>query len=165
MNAFPDTPQFNALNRPMRIEWQACGLEVEGEIPAEIEGAFFRAVPDPAHAPMFEDDIALSGDGMVARFQFEDGAGRPRHPVCRTARYVAEQQGAPRAVRPLSQSRSPTIPRSQGVDRTVANTTPVWHAGRLFMTKEDGRAYEINPHTLETIGPVGLPRRAQVARP
>ena len=31
------------------------------------------------------------------------------------------------------------------MDRTVSNTTPVWHAGRLFMTKEDGRAYEIDP--------------------
>src|SRR5690606_14096286 len=40
----------------------------------------------------------------------------------------------------------------EGVDRTVANTTPVWHAGRLFMTKEDGRAYEIDPETLATRG-------------
>jgi len=30
-------------------------------------------------------------------------------------------------------------PEAGGVDRTVANTTPVWHAGRLLMTKEDGR--------------------------
>ena len=33
-----------------------------------------------------------------------------------------------------------------------ANTTPVWHAGRLLMTKEDGRPYQIDPQTLETIG-------------
>ena len=43
-------------------------------------------------------------------------------------------------------------PSVAGMDRTVANTTPVWHAGRLFMTKEDGRGYEVNPHTLATAG-------------
>jgi hypothetical protein len=30
-------------------------------------------------------------------------------------------------------------PAVAGVDRTVANTTPIWHAGRLLMAKEDGR--------------------------
>ena len=43
-------------------------------------------------------------------------------------------------------------PSVEGVDRTVANTTPIWHAGRLFMTKEDGRPIELNPRTLETLG-------------
>ena len=43
-------------------------------------------------------------------------------------------------------------PEVAGVDRTVANTTPVWHAGRLLMAKEDGRPYRVDPHTLETIG-------------
>ena len=43
-------------------------------------------------------------------------------------------------------------PEVKGVDRAVANTTSVWHAGRLLMTKEDALAYEINPHTLETVG-------------
>ncbi|KAJ8137190.1 hypothetical protein OY671_009597, partial [Metschnikowia pulcherrima] len=40
----------------------------------------------------------------------------------------------------------------QGIEGTVSNTTPVWHAGRSFMTKEDGLAYEIDPETLATIG-------------
>jgi carotenoid cleavage dioxygenase len=38
------------------------------------------------------------------------------------------------------------------VDRTVANTTPVFHGGYLLATKEDGRPYRMNPHTLETYG-------------
>ncbi len=45
-----------------------------------------------------------------------------------------------------------TRPEAAGLDRTLANTTPVWHAGRLLMTKEDGLPYRVNPHTLETIG-------------
>ena len=43
-------------------------------------------------------------------------------------------------------------PEVAGLDRTVANTTPVWHAGRLLMTKEDGRPYRVDPRTLATLG-------------
>ena len=73
MARYPDTVQFNRLNRPVGIEWTARNLEVQGTIPAEIDGAFFRAVPDPAHAPRDPQDIALSGDGMVSRFRIENG--------------------------------------------------------------------------------------------
>ena len=152
MAAFPRTVHFTGLNLPVGIEASVRNLPVEGNIPPEIEGAFFRAVPDPAHPPMFEDDIALSGDGMIARFLIEDGHVDYDIRYVRTARYEAERK-ARRAL--FGQYRNPFTddPSVAGVDRTVANTTPIWHAGRLFMTKEDGRGYEVNPHSLETIGP------------
>jgi carotenoid cleavage dioxygenase len=136
---------------PRRREISVRDLEVEGEIPAEVEGAFFRAVPDNAHAPMYEDDIALNHDGMVARFNFEKGAVDFDIRYVHTDRYLAERK-ARRAL--FGKYRNPFTddPSVEGVDRTLANTTPVWHAGRLFMTKEDGLGHEINPHTLETAG-------------
>jgi carotenoid cleavage dioxygenase len=151
MNAFPQTIHFIGSNTPRRLEVSVRNLEVEGHIPAEIDGAFFRAVPDNAHAPMFEDDIALNADGMIARFHIEDGAVDFDIRYVETERYLAEKE-ARRAL--FGRYRNPFTddPSVAGVDRTVSNTTPVWHAGRLFMTKEDGRAYEINPHTLETVG-------------
>jgi len=151
MNAFPRTVHFTGLNAPVRAEASVRDLLVEGAIPPEVEGAFFRAVPDPAHPPMFEDDIALSGDGMVSRFLFRDGHVDFDIRYVRTARYEAERK-ARRAL--FGRYRNPYTddPAAAGIDRTVANTTPVWHAGRLFMTKEDGHAYEIDPHTLETMG-------------
>jgi carotenoid cleavage dioxygenase-like enzyme len=151
MSKFPDTVHFTALNRPVRLEASLQNLDVEGTIPSEIQGAFFRAVPDPAHAPRFEDDIALSGDGMVSRFLIENGHVDYDIRYVHTARYLAERK-ARRAL--FGKYRNPftDLPEVRGVDRTVSNTTPVWHAGRLFMTKEDGRPYEINPHTLETVG-------------
>ncbi|HEV7632209.1 MAG TPA: carotenoid oxygenase family protein [Steroidobacteraceae bacterium] len=151
MSRFPDTIQFNALNRPIRAEVSLRNLEVEGQIPPEIQGAFFRAVPDPEQIPLFENDIALSGDGMVSRFLFEGGQVDHDIRYVHTARYLAEHK-ARRAL--FGRYRNPytDLPEARGVDRTLANTTPVWHAGRLFMTKEDGRAYEVNPHTLTTLG-------------
>jgi carotenoid cleavage dioxygenase len=119
--------------------------------PPEIDGAFFRAVPDPAHAPMYEDDIALSGDGMISKFTIQAGKVDYAIRYVETARYLAERT-ARRAL--FGQYRNPFTDDASvaGQDRTVANTTPVWHAGRLFMTKEDGLAYEIDPVTLDTRG-------------
>ncbi len=151
MNAFPQSIHFTGTNTPRRTEVSIRNLEVEGEIPAEIEGAFFRAVPDNAHAPMFDDDIALNADGMIARFNFEGGAVDYDIKYVETERYLAEKK-ARRAL--FGRYRNPFTddPSVAGVDRTVSNTTPVWHGGRLFMTKEDGRGYEIDPVTLDTVG-------------
>lgn len=151
MNAFPQTIHFIGTNTPRRSEVSIRNLTVEGEIPAEINGAFFRAVPDNAHVPMFEDDIALNADGMVSRFSFDNGAVDYDIKYVETARYLAEKE-ARRAL--FGQYRNPFTddPSVAGVDRTLSNTTPVWHGGRLFMTKEDGLGYEINPKTLETVG-------------
>ncbi len=151
MAAFPQTIHFIGTNTPRRMELSLRNLEVEGTIPADVEGAFFRAVPDNAHAPMFDDDIALNHDGMIARFNIEGGAVDFDIRYVETERYLAEK-AARRAL--FGRYRNPFTddPSVAGVDRTVANTTPVWHAGRLFMTKEDGRGYEVNPHTLATVG-------------
>ncbi len=151
MGAFPQTIHFIGSNTPRRTEISKRNLEVEGEIPAEVDGAFFRAVPDNAHAPMFEDDIALNADGMVARFNFEDGSVDFDIRYVETERYLAEKK-ARRALFGRYRNKFTDDPSVEGVDRTLANTTPVWHGGRLFMTKEDGRGYEINPHTLATAG-------------
>jgi carotenoid cleavage dioxygenase len=151
MTAFPQTVDFSGLNAPVRMEVEVQNLPVEGVIPPEVEGAFFRAVPDPAHRPIHDDDNLLSGDGMISRFLFEDGHVDYAIRYVHTARYLAEKE-ARHAL--FGRYRNPFTddPSVKGVDRTVANTTPIWHAGRLFMTKEDGHAYEVDPITLDTIG-------------
>jgi len=151
MGAFPGTIHFTGLNTPVGIEASVRNLDVIGVIPPEVQGAFFRAVPDPAVPPKFADEIALSGDGMVARFLIENGAVDYDIRFVHTARYEAEKT-ARKAL--FGRYRNPFTDDASvaGVDRTVANTTPIWHAGRLFMTKEDGLPYEVNPHTLETVG-------------
>ena len=151
MASFPETIHFTGLNTPVRLEWSAHDLDVVGEIPREIDGAFFRAVPDPAYPPKFEDEIVLSGDGMVSKFAIRDGKVNFAIRYVETARYKAEK-AAGRAL--FGKYRNPFTDDAevQGIEGTVSNTTPVWHAGRLFMTKEDGLAYEIDPETLATIG-------------
>src|SRR5579864_9260788 len=87
MTAFPHTPEYSGLNTPIREEYQLEALAVQGRIPAEVEGSFFRAVPDPAFPPYMEDGGAvLSGDGMISVLRFGDGC------VSFAIRYVQTQR-------------------------------------------------------------------------
>lgn len=151
MGGYPQTPDFTGLNAPVCAEYSLSDLAVTGTIPTEIEGVFFRATPDPAFPPFIEDDNILSGDGMISALRIEGGKARFDMRYVQTARHQAEVS-AGRAL--FGRYRNPFTdkPEVAGVDRTVANTTPVWHAGRLLMTKEDGRPYRIDPATLETLG-------------
>ena len=74
VRTFPDTPEFTGLNTPIGEEYELERLPVDGRIPAEIEGTFFRAIPDPAFPPYLEDGAAvISGDGMVSAMRFAPG--------------------------------------------------------------------------------------------
>ncbi|HTN60803.1 MAG TPA: carotenoid oxygenase family protein [Devosia sp.] len=148
---WPNSFDFEGFNEPIGVEWSVDNLEVEGNIPAEIDGAFYRAGADPAHVPFLEEDTFLSGDGVVSRFRISGNQVDFAHRYVRTDRYLAEK-AARRALFGAYRNPYTDDPAVAGVDRTVANTSPIWHAGRLFMTKEDGLAYEVNPETLETIG-------------
>ncbi len=152
MGGFPQTPYFLGLNEPVGQEVALTGLQVSGTIPSEIRGSFYRAVPDPAYPPKFENDHTLSGDGMVSRLSFNtDGSVDFAMKFVDTARHLAEAE--------LGRARFGKYRNSwtddadvAGIDRTVANTTPIWHAGKLLMAKEDGRPYQVDPITLETLG-------------
>lgn len=151
MKQFPKTPNYMGLNQPLGIEWQAYDLEVEGEIPAEISGRFFRAVPDPQYPPFDDDETVLSDDGMVHKIEFNGGHVHSAIRYVQTERYLAERNANERL---FGRYRNPYTdkPDVEGVDRTAANTTPIWHGGRLLLAKEDGRPYEVDPDTLETRG-------------
>lgn len=152
-DVFPRHLNYVGLNTPQRAEYAEADLPVTGTIPADVTGTFFRAVPDPAFPPFVDDAGAiLSADGMISAVRFADGAAQTAIRYVGTARHRAEV-AAGRAL--FGKYRNPFTdrPEAAGIDRTVANTTPVWHAGRLLMTKEDGRPYRVDPVTLETLGP------------
>jgi len=149
--SYPDSFDFQGFNRPVRVEFAVRNLPVEGEIPEAIAGAFFRATADPAQIPFVPEDTMLSGDGMVSRFSINNGSVDFAIRYVETPRYLAEKS-ARRALFGAYRNPFTDDPSVHGVDRTVANTTPVWHGGRLFMTKEDGRGYEIDPVSLATVG-------------
>ena len=148
---FPDTPNFQGFNRPSRIEADIPNLEVEGEIPAELNGVFHRVVPDPKFAPRLPDDIWFNGDGMVSMFHIAGGKVDFKQRYVRTDKFELEEK-AGRALfgayrNPLTDDES-----VKGAIRGTANTNAFVHGGKLFALKEDSPAVEMDPWTLETKG-------------
>ena len=148
---FPHTMDFGGWNAPSRIECDIYDLVVEGSLPEEINGNWYRSIPDPQYSPMLGDDTYLSGDGMVSLFRFENGHVDFKMRYVKTERWKNER-AARRSLYGLYRNPYTDDPSVQGKPRNVNNTTPVWHAGKLFATKEDSHAMEMDPHTLETIG-------------
>ena len=157
--SFPNSPDFIGHNAPSRIECDLFDLVVEGTLPQDLDGTWFRSIPDPQFPPMLGDDTNLSGDGMVSAFVFANGHVDLRMRYVQTDRWKNERAARrglyglyrnPYTDDPSVQGRN--MGNGKGNSRGVANTTPVFHAGRLFATKEDSRAWEVNPRTLDTVG-------------
>ena len=142
---------FAGHNEPMRIECDIYDLVVEGEIPKEIHGVWYRSVPDPQYPPLPGDDVFISGDGMVNAMFFEDGHVDYKLRYVMTER-LKNDRTARRSL--YGKYRNPLTddPSVKGKGRGVANTTPIVHGGRLLALKEDSRAMELHPRTLETVG-------------
>jgi len=148
---FPKSPAFLSGNRPQRIEFDIYDLEVEGRIPEELKGSWYRLGPDPQWPPMLGDDVYINGDGMTTVFRFEDGHVDVRARYVRTEKFRIERT-ARKSLYGLYRNPFTDDVSVRGRDRCTANTTPVWHGGRLLALKEDSHPYELDPVTLETKG-------------
>ena len=156
---FPNSMDFAGYNAPSRVECDIYDLVIEGAVPEEINGTWYRSIPDPQYAPMLGDDTMLSGDGMVSTFSFENGHVDFKMRYVQTDRWHHERK-ARRSLYGLYRNPytdDPTVHGPQGPgtskgSRGVANTTPIFHGGRLLALKEDSRGWELDPVTLETRG-------------
>ena len=149
---FPDVPTFRGFQAPSRFEADLRDvLVVQGEVPRDLNGGFYRVGPDPFYPPLAGNDIPLNGDGMVTRFRFEDGRVDFRCRYVRTPKYVVERE-AGRGLYGAYRNPFTDDPAVCGISRGTANTNVIWHSGRMFALKEDSHPVEINPITLETLG-------------
>jgi carotenoid cleavage dioxygenase-like enzyme len=135
----------------LRFEGEIFDCEVQGEIPRDIHGTFYRLGGDWAYPPKFPHDAPFNADGYISMFRFSGGRVDYKGRFVRTPRYLANRK-AGRQLFGIYRNRAADDPSVRSLSSTVANTTPVVHAGRLFATKEDARPFEIDPHTLETRG-------------
>lgn len=131
-------------------------LTIEGRIPAGLRGTLYRNGP-----ALFERDGVryhhpFDGDGMVQAYRFTDRGVSHRGRFVRTGKFLAESERG-RFLYPGFG----TALGKQGFAATggpdafnPANTSVVAHAGRLLALWEGGSAYELDPVTLDTRGPV-----------
>lgn len=140
---------------PTRFEADIGDCEVQGQIPRDLDGAFYRVGAEWYYPPKFADDAILNADGYVSMFRIRDGRVSFKGRWIRTERFRNNQEAGRQLYgyyrNPYTDDatiRDPSTPAR----RTVANTAPLIYARRLLALKEDGLPYELDPNTLETRG-------------
>ena len=153
---FLDNPATQGFFAPQRFEADIADCEIVGQIPADLTGTFVQVGGQWLYPPLSKEDSPFSQDGFIASFRFKDGKADYKSRWIQTNHY-RQNRAAGRQL--YGNYRNPFVddPNVRDPDkpylRTVANTAPLFHAGKLFATKEDGLPHQIDPKTLETIGP------------
>jgi carotenoid cleavage dioxygenase-like enzyme len=153
---FSSFPTMKGFFAPQRFEADVYDCEVQGKIPTALNGSFVRVGSGWQYPPKYADDTPFNEDGYVSMFRFKNGAVDYKGRWVRTERWV-RNAAAGRQLYGYYRNPYDDDPSVRDIAhpnrRTVSNTTPVAHAGKLFALKEDGLPNELSPTTLETIGP------------
>lgn len=148
---FPNHPNLRGGFAPLQMECDVNDLVIEGEIPRALNGSFYRNGPNPQYAPRGHYHW-FGGDGMVHAFHVEDGRVAYRNRWVRTIKWQKEREAGRSlfsAFNPLDNDDSVAGLETDG----VANTNIIWHGGKLLALEEGHAPFELDPHTLESIGP------------
>jgi carotenoid cleavage dioxygenase len=151
MAKFPQSPSFQGFMGPARFEADIADLEVEGEVPGELDGAFYRVHPDPQFPPKLGDDIWFNGDGMISQFRFRNGRVDFKQRWVHTDKFEIERK-AGRSLFGAYRNPLTDDPSVKGRIRGTANTNVIAHAGKLWALKEDSPPVAMDPNTLESFG-------------
>jgi carotenoid cleavage dioxygenase len=141
-------PYLSGNFAPVRSE-DDFDLEVTGEFPAGLRGAFYRNGPNPQFEPRGHYHW-FSGDGMIHAFFVDGGKVAYRNRYVRTPKWELEHA----AGKALFGGFDPRAadPSVVGKDSGTANTNIIWHADRLLALVEANRPFELDPKSLESRG-------------
>ena len=134
-----------------RSEDTLYDCEVEGKLPADLDGVFYRVGPDPQY-PKPEKwmmDIPFDGEGHISMFRIKDGHVDYRSRYAQNQRWKA-QHAARRSLFGMYRNPATDDPSVKGLSRGTANTQIVYPQGRLFAMREDSPPVAMDPLTLET---------------
>src|SRR5262249_29418722 len=135
---------------PVHEEIAADNLTVVGELPAGLSGMFVRNGPNPQFEPIGRYHW-FDGDGMLNGVRIQDGKASYLNRYVRTAGWQQEHEAGRALWSGLLEP--PRLGDPAGPFKNAANTSVVWHDGRLLALWEGGDPYAIELPGLETSGP------------
>jgi carotenoid cleavage dioxygenase-like enzyme len=150
-------PQLSGRFEPISTEIEADDLSVEGSLPPDLAGVYFRNGPDPRFTPLGSYTYPLEGDGMIHGLWIEHGRARYANRWIHTRGMGAEEQAGRALYGGLM------TPAFVDVDLLGPNPDPGWpfrldpfisvirHAGRYLALGEGTPPYEVTAN-LETVG-------------
>ena len=128
---------------------------IEGEIPAELEGTFFRNGPglfdingQPIHHP-------FDGDGMICSVSFSGQKAYFQNRFVRTQAFLEEQKAGKILYRGVFGTQKPGGWFANAFDfnlKNIANTSIVYWGQKLLALWEAAEPHRLNPKNLETEG-------------
>lgn len=143
-----DNPYLHGPYAPTVHELSTNGLEVEGQIPSDLCGAYFRNGPNPLLAPRNRYH-PFDGDGMVHGVYFNDGAASYKNRWVQTEALADERSSgrsiSPGVMGPFDYSVSPF-----GIKDT-SNTDLLYYRKELVtLWYNAGNPYALDGHSLDT---------------
>ncbi len=143
-----DAPE---LFKATGFEADVHDCQIEGRVPADLNGAFYRTGPDPQY-PLHPRNIPFDGEGHVSMFRIHNGRVDYRSRFVRNERYLAQDR-ARRVLFPIYRNPSQDDPSVKGLSRSTANTHVINHGNLLLALKEDGPPSALDLLTLDTVVP------------
>jgi carotenoid cleavage dioxygenase len=152
LNRYVPTPKDGKKPQLFRAELNISDVEVEGKIPSDLRGAFYRTGPDVQY-PLAPGNIPFDGEGHVSMFEFANGRVNFKSRYVRNERYIA-QENAGKILFPMYRNPYMDDPSVKGLSRGTHNTHIYHHNGVLLALKEDSPPAAMDLRTLETLDPV-----------
>ena len=142
---------FTGNYSPLTEEHDIAALEIEGALPPGLSGSLYRVGPNPQFAPRDDSYHWFSGDGMVHAFHIGGGKVSYSNRWARTPKWQLEHE-AGRALFGTFGNPATSDPLAQGRNGGTANTSMLWHGGRLFALEESHQPFELDAFTLASKG-------------
>ena len=146
-----DQPYLHGAFAPTDFEYEADDLIVEGELPANLNGAYVMNGPSQRFEPVNPKYHYYDGDAMMRAIYFRDGRASFRQRWVRTGAFAAEDI-AGKAIWPgLAGPYNFQLPGSPIKDNS--NTDVIFYNGSLLsLWYMAGDPYKVDLETLETTG-------------
>ena len=148
---FFNHPYLSGHHEPVRFEATAPDLIVDGDLPGDLAGVFYRNGPEPLYPTREGDYHWFDGDGMVYAMHFQDGRVSLRNRWVRTEKFELEK-AAGRRLFGMFGNPMTTDPSVQGKHYNTGNTNIILHGGKLLALMEGSQPVAMDPFELTTLG-------------
>ena len=160
----PAPPWLASLGRSERGDRDEPA-RIEGTLPPGLRGSLYRNGPGLFERGGVRSRHLLDGDGLVQRLSIGPHGAHYRNAFVRTPKFIAEEKAGRRLWSTWSTRRSRhfygNLGGGFGGSQAGVTISPVH--GRLLARDEVGGSFEIDPHSLATLGELPLPRAVESA--
>lgn len=129
--------------------------DIEGEIPPDLHGTFFRNGPGLLELNGQKIHHPFDGDGMICAISFSNGRAHFCNKFVRTEGYLTEQKAGKILHRGVFGTQKSGGLLANIFDlkiKNIANTNIIYWGGKLLALWEAAEPHRLDPYTLETLG-------------